>query len=87
MSNPSEEPNPEPGQTIISTILPIAGVIFIAAEICACFTAGWVVGLFVLAIAAVLFALGSILDLLHEIYRSLRRLEAMAKPSEKDERK
>ena len=76
MSDTTEDTNPEPGQTMVSAILPIAGVLFIVAAIFAFFTVGWVVGLCGLAIAAVLFALGAILDLLLEIFRSLRRLEA-----------
>ena len=76
MSVQADDQNPEPGQTTISSILPIAGFLFIAAAFVAFFKIGWLVGLCGLAIAAVLFALGAILDLLLEIFRSLRRLEA-----------
>jgi hypothetical protein len=79
MSNPTDELDPEPGQTLMSVVLPIAGVLFIAAAICAFLAVGWVVGICLLAVAAVLFALGGILDLLHEILKSLRRLEAKSK--------
>jgi len=79
MSKPTDELDPEPGQTMISAVLPIAGVLFIAAGICAFFAAGWVAGIGLLAVAVVLFALGGILDLLHEILKSLRRLEAKSK--------
>ena len=79
MSDPIEQINPAPGQTMISAILPIAGVLFIVAAIFAFFTVNWVVGLCGLAIAAVLFALGIIIDLLQEIFWSLRRLEAVSK--------
>ena len=61
---------------MVSAILPVAGLLFIGAAIVAFFKMGWFVGLCGLAIAAVLFALGAILDLLLEIFRSLRRLEA-----------
>jgi len=64
---------------MISAILPIAGVLFIVAAIFAFFTVNWVVGLCGVAIAAVLFALGIIIDLLQEIFWSLRRLEVASK--------
>ena len=76
MSDDTTDQNPEPGQTTFSLILPIAGFLFIAAAFVAFCKIGWLVGLCGLAIAAVLFALGAILDLLLEIFRSLRRLEA-----------
>jgi membrane protein implicated in regulation of membrane protease activity len=78
MSVHNDDQYPEPGQTTVSSILPIAGFLFIAAALIAFFKIGWFVGLCGLAIAAILFALGAILDLLLEIYRSLRRLEAKA---------
>ena len=76
MSDTPEDTKLVLGQTMVSAIFPIAGVLFIVAALFAFCTVGWVVGLCGLAIAAVLFALGFILDLLLEIYKSLRRLEA-----------
>ena len=75
MSDQPEETTPQRADKF-SAILPVAGIVFIIAAIFGFLKAGWIAGLCLLALALIFFSLGAILDLLLEIFRSLRRLES-----------
>lgn len=60
MKDNSDGLNPEPGQTAMSSFLPIVAVLFIFASIYGFFTSGWRHGLCFLAGSVVLFSLGAV---------------------------
>jgi uncharacterized membrane-anchored protein len=76
MSEPSDQPNPKPDKTWLSSFMLVLGVLALIAAIVALFTGTVIPGLFGLAVAAVSLALGRALDYLQEIVLRLDRLES-----------
>ena len=75
MSEPPHRTELEPPETFLSVFFVILGGLTLIASAVALLFQGFMAGLGGLAVAAIFFALGRILDRLEEINQRLRRLE------------
>jgi uncharacterized membrane-anchored protein len=76
MNNPSDQPNPTPDKTWLSSFMLVLGMLSLIAAAVAFFTGGFITGLFGLVSAAVFLALGRTLEYLQNIVFRIDRLES-----------